>query len=290
MINEHDQKTYRFELRSVQQTELYCEYENYERVREKSFVYFIRTDRDSSLNQMSTMDDIDSRMKQIFLYGFIPVEQPLIYLKSILPFFQRPNLSKNIDESDRYLIDFHRFSSQIDSIIRQVQGEFRLIVPMTNDDNDEEFVVEHYESILSDWEKLLHEQMNNELHRRANDSSPLGELEFWHERSIRISSILEEMNRSSLFQRNSSTIVKKNAFSSDEPMRIVGILRELESPTALAYLNIKSQLENDLLEASDNYKFLSTVERHLKTLQLSNELRSIIDILPNLLQGLKTIW
>jgi len=51
-------------------------------------------------------------------------------------------------------------------------------------------------------------------------------------------------------------------------MRIIHVLTELDSPSLSGFNNIKLQLQNYLLEATDNYKFLLTIERHLKILQM----------------------
>lgn len=53
---------------------------------------------------------------------------------------------------------------------------------------------------------------------------------------------------------------------------------------------MKLQFQTYLLEATDNYKFLLTIERHLKILQMAKSLENIRNILPNLMQGLKIIW
>jgi dynein heavy chain len=73
-------------------------------------------------------------------------------------------------------------------------------------------------------------------------------------------------------------------------MRIIHVLTDLDSPSLAGFNNIKLQLQSYLLEATDNYKFLLTIERHLKTLQMAKSIQAVIDILPNLMQGLKTIW
>lgn len=76
----------------------------------------------------------------------------------------------------------------------------------------------------------------------------------------------------------------------DEVRRIVELLNEFESPSASAFLNLKSQFESFLYEASDNYKFLLTIERYLKTISTTSNLSTITEILPNLMRSLKTIW
>jgi dynein heavy chain len=73
-------------------------------------------------------------------------------------------------------------------------------------------------------------------------------------------------------------------------MRIIHVLTELDSPSLSGFNSIKSQLQSYLLEATDNYKFLLTIERHLKILQMAKSFQAVINMLPNLMQGLKTIW
>lgn len=79
-------------------------------------------------------------------------------------------------------------------------------------------------------------------------------------------------------------------YLSDEVMRIIHVLTELESPALSGYHTIQSQLQTYLHEATDNSKFLLTIERHLKILQMANSFQAVIGMLPNLMQGLKTIW
>jgi dynein heavy chain len=73
-------------------------------------------------------------------------------------------------------------------------------------------------------------------------------------------------------------------------MRIIHVLTDLDSPSLAGFNNIKLQLQSYLLEATDNYKFLLTIERHLKILQMAKSFQAVTDMLPNLMQGLKTIW
>jgi dynein heavy chain len=73
-------------------------------------------------------------------------------------------------------------------------------------------------------------------------------------------------------------------------MKIIHVLIELDSPSVSGFHSIQSQLQIYLLEATDNYKFLLTIERHLKILQMSKSFQTVIHMLPNLMQGLKTIW
>jgi dynein heavy chain len=79
-------------------------------------------------------------------------------------------------------------------------------------------------------------------------------------------------------------------FYLDDVMRIIHVLTELDSPSLSGFNSIKSQLQSYLLEATDNYKFLLTIERHLKILQMAKSFQAVINMLPNLMQGLKTIW
>ncbi|CAF4189294.1 unnamed protein product, partial [Rotaria sp. Silwood2] len=291
VINQYDNKNYHFELKSFHQIHLYCEYYHYYNLIKKTFAYFIRTDIKQYLIQSSTFDEMNLIMNENIIYGIIPEEQPLVSLVDSLSFIYNHILptineqsSKNglispsIEESfqrDQLHLSLNRFRLHIKSTLRQMQGEFNLIIPNKNflingDETDEEYI-ENLEYLIYNWEKILHEEMNNELNKRVLNSSPLGELEFWHERSIRITSILEQMKK-------------------DDVMKIIHILQGIDSPSLSGFNNVKLQLQSYLLEATDNYKFLLTIERHLKTLQMTKSFQTIINMLPNLMQSLKTIW
>lgn len=106
---------------------------------------------------------------------------------------------EEISERDQLRLSLNRFRLQIESTLRQMQGEFNLIIPnknlLMNGEETEEEYIENLEYLVYDWEGILHEEMNNELNKRVLNSNPLAELEFWHERSIRITSILEQMKK-----------------------------------------------------------------------------------------------
>ena len=165
-------------------------------------------------------------MTENLIYGILPAEQPLVSLREILsqvyqnllPRERRKQSPKckslprtNVlrrrflftgnsgEERDQLRMTFNRFALQIDSTLRQMQGEFHLTTPnknlLVNTEETEEEYIENLEYLVYDWETILHEEMNNELNKRVVDASPLAELEFWHERSIRITSILEQMTK-----------------------------------------------------------------------------------------------
>ncbi|UJR10037.1 hypothetical protein I4U23_014260 [Adineta vaga] len=289
VINQHDHKHYYFALKSFHEACLYCEYEQYHTILsiKKPFIYFIRIDSKQNLLQLSTFDEMNSIMNENIIDGIIPEEQSLQSLIDILSLVYNHLLPpitdeslqnssiENIAERDQLRLSLNRFCLQIQSTLRQIQGEFTLIIPtknlFLNGEETEEEYIESLEYLLYDWEAILHEEMNSELNKRAIESTPLAEIEFWHERSIRITSILEQMKR-------------------DDVMRILHILTDLDSPAFASFNTIESQLQTYLLEAMDNYKFLLTIERHLKTLQMAKSFQIVSNMLPNLMQGLKIIW
>ncbi|CAF1502654.1 unnamed protein product [Adineta steineri] len=289
VINQYDNKHYYFQLRSFHEARLYCEYQHYHNLTKKIFIYFIRTDINQYLIQSSTYDEMNLLMNENLIYGIIPEEQPLESLSEILSLIYKNLLPPINDQSlklssfiveetserDQLRLSLNRFHLQIQSTLRQMQGEFHLMISnknlFINGEETEEEYIENLEYLVYDWEAILHEEMNNELNKRILNTNPLDELEFWHERSIRITSILEQMKK-------------------DDIMRIIHILTDLDNPSIVGFNNIKLQLQNYLLEATDNYKFLSTIERHLKTLQMAKSFQVVSNMLPNLMQGLKIIW
>ena len=52
----------------------------------------------------------------------------------------------------------------------------------------------------------------------------------------------------------------------------------------------KSEFNEKLAEAMDIVKFLSTLERYLKTLTYSNDIAAIKDCISGLMKGFKLVW
>ena len=213
VINQHDHKRYHFTLNTTQQARLHCEYQHYHDLTRKTFVYYIRMDSDQYLLQSSTYEEMSGIMNENLIYGIVPDEQPLISLGDSLRLVYKdilPQISKSkVDEVlqyDQLRVNFDRFDRQIESTLRQMQGELNLIVPkeylVFHGDESEDEYIENLEYLVYNWESILQKEMNEELNRRMIKRRPLDELEFWHERSIRISSILEQMKKGWIHRMN----------------------------------------------------------------------------------------
>ena len=208
VINQHDHKRYHFTLNTTQQARLYCEYHHYHDLNRKTFVYYIRTDREQYLLQSSTYEEMNVIMNDNLIYGIISDEQPLIALGDSLVLVYGDLLSRRSKNGMDEVVSFDRFHRQIESTLRQIQGELNLIVPeeylVFHGDESEDEYIENLEYLVYTWERTLQKEMNEELNRRMIKGRPLDELEFWHERSIRISSMLEQM------KKGLSKFLKKN--------------------------------------------------------------------------------
>ena len=271
VINQFDNKRYQFGLVSIDEVRLFCEYRDYQNcIKKKNFVYFIRINIQQYLTQLSTFNETNDFMNNELIYGTIADDQPFSSLLDILSFiFSAYSFDEQLRSS------FHHFQKQIESTQHQIQGEFHLDVPneylVYNVDDAEDEYIENLESLVYSWETQLHKEMNKEFNKRMINSTPLDELQFWHQRSIRLTSILEQMKK-------------------DDVTKIIHVLTELDSPSITPFNTIQSQLHNYLFEATDNYKFLRTIERHLKVLRTAQSFPTITQMLSNLMQGLKTIW
>lgn len=207
VLNQYDNKRYHFQLKSIDEIRLYCEYHRYHNLTRKIFVYFIRIDLEKYLIESSTYDEMNLIMNKNIIYGIIPDEQSLVSLLDIFNFIYQDLLPLKLNnklfgetsQHDQLSLNFNHFRLQLQSIIRQIQGEINLIIPDTylvfNGDETEEEYIENLENLVYNWQTILHKQMNNELNRKVSNLRPLDELEFWNERSIRITSILEQMKK-----------------------------------------------------------------------------------------------
>ena len=99
----------------------------------------------------------------------------------------------------------------------------------------------------------------------------MAEVEFWRNQNASLSALYEQIH-------------------SDYPKRMVSILTQNGGSTVVdEYLSCANELNRLYVEAADNIKFLSTLERHFKNISGRN-LTIIYDALPSVMNGLKLVW
>eukprot|EP00750_Incisomonas_marina_P009230 INCI15857.2.p1 GENE.INCI15857.2~~INCI15857.2.p1 ORF type:complete len:4529 (-),score=890.01 INCI15857.2:58-13644(-) len=166
-----------------------------------------------------------------------------------------------------------KFTNQITEVINHVNGDVTITIPdmdpskMSMDDYD---VQSKFEAALDNWISTISEAIERESTRQHQGPGPLDEIEFWRQRNAALSPLYELLNLQQVKD------VQK-AMARMELQRMGTFKAQLGEITKL------------YVEAKDNVKFLTTLERHFKNLARGN-LSIILDTIPSMMAGMRMVW
>ncbi|GAB0196984.1 dynein axonemal heavy chain 10 [Grus japonensis] len=135
--------------------------------------------------------------------------------------------------------------------LRDTKGHIKLEMPTINLDGEVTVlatvpeVVEALEGCAVTWQKLISTALEEQLKKVPQGNGPLAEIDFWCERNDTLSALTEQTKL-------------------PEVQKVLEILQEAESELIGDLQIVISDLRKHHVEALDNVKFLSTLERHLK--------------------------
>ncbi|NXG95077.1 DYH10 protein, partial [Stercorarius parasiticus] len=132
-------------------------------------------------------------------------------------------------------------------------------------------VVEALEIYAMTWQKLISTALQEQLKKVPQGDGPLAEVNLWHERNDTLSALTEQTKL-------------------PEVQKVLAILQEAESKHAGDLQIVLRDLRKRHVEALDNVKFLSTLERHLKNLTYGTGFHVVLDTIPSLMNALRMIW
>ena len=170
-----------------------------------------------------------------------------------------------------------RFGTQISHALQQLTGDVHLTVPEVAVDDpaaaaEDYEVVETLETALDDWTLCIQnvlEQMSGPR-KLGPTKGPLAEIEYWRQRNATLSTVYEQVNMPKL-------------------QRMLEVLRIRESTGLDQFEAHYVELTRKYVEAKDNVKFLTTLERHFKNISSGN-LSTILDTLPSMMNALRMVW
>ncbi|KAJ7569126.1 hypothetical protein O6H91_01G062100 [Diphasiastrum complanatum] len=148
-----------------------------------------------------------------------------------------------------------RFSLQVLSANQLLTGDAQLFIPAVSSESLQKAEVD-YELVLQD---IL-------------ENNPLVELEFWRERSNALSRLYEQLN----FYTAKKVLAVMEAGSTN--LDLLGSFK-----TRFA------ELAKMFREAKDNVKFLTTMERHFKTIKVG-PLPRVLEIISPMMNALRMVW
>uniref|UniRef100_A0A8C3JB17 Dynein axonemal heavy chain 10 n=1 Tax=Calidris pygmaea TaxID=425635 RepID=A0A8C3JB17_9CHAR len=132
-------------------------------------------------------------------------------------------------------------------------------------------VVEALESYAMTLQKLIYIAVEEQMKKVPEGNGPLAEIDLWRERNENLSALVEQTKL-------------------PEVQKVLEILQEAESQHTGDLRIVLSHLRKHHVEALDNVKFLSTLERHLKTLTYGTGFNAVLDTIPTLMNTLRMVW
>jgi dynein heavy chain len=171
--------------------------------------------------------------------------------------------------------NIQKFSAQISNAIQQTSGDIHLQIPDIVIDNpgdvtDDYEIVSQLDIALEDWSKAVANVVEQENLKVVQGSGPLAEIEFWRERNAALSTLYEQINMPNV-------------------QKMLDVLKLVESSSIPSFVYHFSELTKLYVEAKDNVKFLTTLERHFKNITSGN-LSTIQDTLPSMMNAIRMVW
>ncbi len=199
------------------------------------------------------------------------------------------NIPKQVAESqqhsllrDEFLINMQKFATHISRTIQQIEGEIRLDVPdlvMNSDDINElakdNDLVHKIEGACLEWTKQISNCVESQLKKTPVGNGPLPEIDFWRERNATLSALSEQLKLPTV-KKMLEILAKKDALGDH------AILQSFELH--------RSELNKYYVEAKDNVRFLSTLERHFKNLTHGAGFQIVLDTIPSMMNALRMVW
>jgi len=176
------------------------------------------------------------------------------------------------------VVNLQKFSVQLSHAIQQATGNVQLPMPrdleITKDNIDliasDPDAVSELERYVDLWVNYLTMEMEREAAKSLAAQKPVAEINLWRDRYTALSTLHEQLENETVGL-------------------ILEVLRRRKSDCLTAFNNKRAELHRAHLEAKDNVKFMSTLERHFKNINSGN-LNTIIETIPSMMNSLRMIW
>lgn len=246
-------------------------------------VYFIRSNdgevpKTSENNNLSAHFEFSSLTGGV-LYGIANLMHQ-VYAPVVAkgPVVLEDAAANEIDDALRHELgaSMKKFEQQLRHVLQQSRGDVRLYLPSAVITSVEAAaadpaVVEEIERALEDWTVVI-AGANEAEHQKVTRSqrTPLGEIDFWRERSASLSALYEQIGIPRVQQ-------------------MIQVMKIVDSPQLGSFNFHFGELSKIFLEAKDNVKFLTTVERHFRHMSEGN-FQTILDSMQSMMNGLRMVW
>jgi dynein heavy chain, axonemal len=167
-----------------------------------------------------------------------------------------------------------RFRGQVTHAQSAVAEDVHILVPDRDvsdigvSASDEETRGVLTEAMLS-WQDAI-QQTLEALRSTGRGKGPMGEIEYWRRRNATLSALYDQL-------------------VSDRVTRILKVLEYADVQQLAGFKEAFVLLTKSHTEASENVKYLSTLERHFKNLS-SGSLQAVLDTIAPMLNSLRMVW
>lgn len=124
---------------------------------------------------------------------------------------------------------------------------------------------------LYSWTETVRTMVEETKLRKPNGKSAMAEVDFWRDRYVGLDRVCGRLHTSQQFAQARA------------------LMKECLEDQATEFEHRFDELSKLHVEAKDNVKFLSTLERHLKMMSIA-DLAVVTESLPSLFNGLRMVW
>jgi len=226
-----------------------------------------------------TQRESDKELEIGFITNSSASNSALILECVLLPILLRnlprdPNVGASLVETyaSKLSSAVFRASRQVESGIKLDLPQEDLLARLADKVNvvDEIETLTKLEDVATKWCALVKDKISEELKKKPEGRGAMSELDYWSQRS----SVLD-----GLHQQTRQEAVQQ----------VLQPLRASRNPVTEKLDEQLFELSRLNLEASDNAKFLSTLERNMRSLS-SGSVTDLQDIVPELLNSIRQIW
>ncbi|XP_059533127.1 dynein axonemal heavy chain 10 [Myotis daubentonii] len=178
---------------------------------------------------------------------------------------------------DEFLMNVQKFANNIQRTVQQLEGEIKLEMPSISVEGEvsalaaDPEIVESLEQCVINWLGQITVAVEGQLKKTPQGNGPLAEIEFWRERNATLSA---------LYEQTKLPIVRK----------VLEVIKEADSLLVANLQPVLTDLFKLHMEASDNVRFLSTVERHFKNITHGSSFHVVLETIPSMMSALRMVW
>jgi len=173
-------------------------------------------------------------------------------------------------------VNINKFEQQIRHLVVQSRGDTRLAIPNLNIVNpqtaiEDPHIVSSVEMALENWTAVVAGAVEGEHQKMSKTQrTPLGEIEFWRDRNANLSVLFDQIN-------------------APKVQLMMQVMKLMDIPQLSSFNFHFSELTKLYLEAKDNVKFLTTLERHFKHIA-EGSYQTILESMQSMVNGLRMVW